>query len=135
MSSAMTAVYAKLHDKTLRRHWENALKINHEGQKAEIAAEHPLAGAAWAAWAKMSLVRAKMTLPNGYCGAPVQTDCEYANPCHYLQQHRQQHRQQWQETSEPLVLSISHGQPRTCSPKPVRPAGSSASFRCSEGIS
>ncbi|GAA0673794.1 hypothetical protein GCM10009548_49240 [Streptomyces malaysiensis subsp. malaysiensis] len=27
------------------------------------------------------------------------------------------------------------GQPRTCSPKPVRPAGSSPSFRCSEGIS
>lgn len=48
------------------------------GQKAEIAADHPLDGAAWA---KMSLVRAKVTLPNGYCGAPVQTDCEYANPC------------------------------------------------------
>ncbi|WP_327418822.1 zinc-binding dehydrogenase [Streptomyces sp. NBC_01233] len=27
------------------------------------------------------------------------------------------------------------GQPRTCSPNPVRPAGSSPSFRCSEGIS
>ncbi|MEU5272376.1 transposase [Streptomyces hygroscopicus] len=27
------------------------------------------------------------------------------------------------------------GQPRTCSPKPVRPVGSSPSFRCSEGIS
>jgi hypothetical protein len=27
------------------------------------------------------MVRAKVTLPNGYCGAPVQTDCEYANPC------------------------------------------------------
>ncbi|MGV9252361.1 tyrosine-type recombinase/integrase [Streptomyces sp. NPDC003697] len=97
MSPAMTAVYAKLHDKTLRRHWENALKVNHEGQKAEIAADHPLAGAAWA---KMSLVRAKVTLPNGYCGAPVQTDYEYANPCldcrffittgDFLQQHRQQ---------------------------------------------
>ncbi len=34
-----------------------------------------------------------------------------------------------------LVLSIACGQPRTCSPKPVRPAGSSPSFRCSEGIS
>ena len=28
-----------------------------------------------------------------------------------------------------------HCQPRTCSPKPVRPVGSSPSFRCSEGIS
>ena len=34
-----------------------------------------------------------------------------------------------------LVLSIVGGQPSTCSPKPVRPAGSSPSFRCSEGIS
>ncbi|MEU5971924.1 tyrosine-type recombinase/integrase [Streptomyces globisporus] len=63
MSPAMTAVYAKLHDKTLRRHWENALKVNHGVQQAEIAANHPLAGATWA---KMSLVRAKVTLPNGY---------------------------------------------------------------------
>ncbi|MFI2511262.1 hypothetical protein [Streptomyces sp. NPDC018972] len=48
----------------------------------------------------MSLVRAKVTLPNGCCGAPVQTDCEYANPCldcrffittgDFLRQHRQQ---------------------------------------------
>jgi hypothetical protein len=46
------------------------------------------------------MVRAKVTLPNGYCGAPVQTDCEYANPCldcrffittaDFLAQHRQQ---------------------------------------------
>ncbi len=34
-----------------------------------------------------------------------------------------------------LVLSVSRGQPRTCSPKPVRPAGSSPSISCSEGIS
>jgi hypothetical protein len=27
------------------------------------------------------MVRAKVALPNGYCGAPIQTDCEYANPC------------------------------------------------------
>jgi hypothetical protein len=34
-----------------------------------------------------------------------------------------------------LALSVAGGQLRTCSPKPVRPAGSSPSFRCSEGIS
>ncbi len=34
-----------------------------------------------------------------------------------------------------LVLFVASGQPRTCSPKPVEPAGSSPSFRCSEGIS
>jgi hypothetical protein len=46
------------------------------------------------------MVRAKVTLPNGYCGAPVQTDCEFANPCldcrffittrDFLDQHRRQ---------------------------------------------
>lgn len=46
------------------------------------------------------MVRAKVTLPNGYCGAPVQTDCEYANPCldcrffittaDFVDQHRRQ---------------------------------------------
>jgi hypothetical protein len=45
---------------------------------------------------------AKVTLPNGYCGAPVQTDCEYANPCldcrfflttpEFLDQHRRHRR-------------------------------------------
>ena len=34
-----------------------------------------------------------------------------------------------------LVLSIVGSQPSTCSPNPMRPAGSSPSFRCSEGIS
>jgi integrase len=78
MSPEMTAVYARLHNQTLREHWEKAVKVNADGQPATIAADHPLADAAWA---KLSMVRAKVTLPNGYCGAPVQTDCEYANPC------------------------------------------------------
>ncbi|MFC7900259.1 hypothetical protein ACFUV1_08895 [Streptomyces griseoincarnatus] len=63
----------------------------------------------------MSLVRAKVTLPNGYCGAPVQTDCEYANPCldcrffitigNFLQQHRQQR----QETNELISQAEQSG--------------------------
>src|SRR3989337_451154 len=40
MSPAMTAVYAKVPHPTLRRHWHTALKVNHDGQKAEIAADH-----------------------------------------------------------------------------------------------
>lgn len=97
MSQEMTAVYARLHNKTLRRHWENAVKVNTDGQAATISAEHPLADAEWM---RLSMVRAKVTLPNGYCGAPVQTDCEYANPCldcrffittaDFLDQHRRQ---------------------------------------------
>ncbi|MFJ5779999.1 hypothetical protein [Streptomyces sp. NPDC093094] len=56
-----------------------------------------------------------MTLPNGYCGAPVQTDYEYANPCldcrffittgDFLQQHRQQR----QETSELITQAEDAG--------------------------
>lgn len=97
MSPQMTAVYARLHNKTVRAHWENAVKVNADGQAATIPAGHPLADAAWT---RLSMVRAKVTLPNGYCGAPVQTDCEYANPCldcqffittaDFLDQHRRQ---------------------------------------------
>jgi hypothetical protein len=68
----------RLHNRTVRAHWEKAVKVNADGQAATIAADHPLADAAWM---RLSMVRAKVTLPNGYCGAPVQTDCEYANPC------------------------------------------------------
>ncbi len=78
MSPEMTGVYARLHDKTIRRHWEQATKVNAEGETVAVDRDHPLGDAQWA---KVSLVRAKVTLPNGYCGAPVQTDCEYANPC------------------------------------------------------
>jgi len=97
MSPQMTAVYARLLDKTVREHWERATKVNAEGQAVEIDPEHPLASAKWM---RLSMVRAKITLPNGYCGAPVQTDCEYANSCldcrfclnssDFLDQHRRQ---------------------------------------------
>jgi Family of unknown function (DUF6262) len=97
MSPEMTAVYARLHLDTVRRHWENALKVNADGDPAALPEDHPLASAQWM---RVSMVRAKVTLPNGYCGAPVQTDCEYANPCldcrffittpDFLAQHRQQ---------------------------------------------
>jgi hypothetical protein len=97
MSPQMTAVYARLLDDTKREHWLKAVKINAAGRPASISAGHPLADATWA---KLSMVRAKVTLPNGYCGAPVQTDCEFANPCldckffittaDFLDQHRRQ---------------------------------------------
>ncbi|GAB1645310.1 tyrosine-type recombinase/integrase [Krasilnikovia sp. MM14-A1259] len=78
MSPEMTAVYARIHNKTVRRHWESAVKVNADGQAVTIDQDHPLADASWS---RLSMVRAKVTLPNGYCGAPIQTDCEYANPC------------------------------------------------------
>ncbi|MCI2421150.1 site-specific integrase [Saccharopolyspora sp. K220] len=107
MSPQMTAVYARLLDETKREHWLKAVKINAEGRPASIAADHPLADATWA---KLSMVRAKVTLPNGYCGAPVQTDCEYANPCldckffittaEFLDQHRRQRNETSQMISD-----------------------------------
>ena len=63
---------------TVHRHWESALKVNADGNPASLPDGHPLATAQWM---RLSMVRAKVTLPNGYCGAPVQTDCEYASPC------------------------------------------------------
>lgn len=97
MSPQMTAIYARLHQKTLREHWEKSLKVNAEGEPIALPADHPLADATWM---RLSLVRAKVSLPNGYCGAPIQTDCEYANPCldcrffittgDFLDQHRRQ---------------------------------------------
>jgi hypothetical protein len=97
MSPEMTAIYARLHDQTVREHWEKATKVNADGKPVELDPDHPLADAAWT---RLSMVRAKVTLPNGYCGAPIQTDCEYANPCldcrffittrDFLVQHRRQ---------------------------------------------
>ena len=34
-----------------------------------------------AAWAKQNLARAKQTLPNGYCGLPLQQTCPHPNAC------------------------------------------------------
>jgi integrase len=47
MSPQMTAVYARLLDKTVRTHWERATKINSEGAAVQLDPEHPLADAAW----------------------------------------------------------------------------------------
>jgi hypothetical protein len=97
LSPEMTGVYARLHDSTVREHWERTLKVNVDGQRVVLNTKHPLADAGWM---HLSMVRAKVTLPNGYCGAPIQTDCEYANPClecrffittrDFLDQHRRQ---------------------------------------------
>jgi hypothetical protein len=111
MSPEMTAVYARLHLDTVRRHWESALKVNADGNPADLPDGHPLATAQWI---RLSMVRAKVTLPNGYCGAPVQTDCEYANPCldcrffittpDFLAQHRQQ-----REETRQMIDQAGHG--------------------------
>ncbi|MFE3327938.1 tyrosine-type recombinase/integrase [Streptomyces sp. NPDC059176] len=78
MPPQTTATYARLHRKTLHEHREKSLKANAEGEPVAPPTDHPLADATRM---RLSLVRAKASLPNGCCGAPIQTDCEHANPC------------------------------------------------------
>jgi len=99
-SGEMTAHYARLHDTTVRRHWEAARKVNAKGEAVTIDPGGPLAEANWA---RQRLGRATQALPNGYCGLPVQKSCPHANACltcpifittpEFLPRHRE-HRQQ-----------------------------------------
>jgi integrase len=99
-SSQMTGHYARLHDTTIRRHWEAARKVSITGQTVTLDPDGPLAEAAWA---KQRLGRATQALPNGFCGLPVQQTCPHANACltcpmfittpQFLPQHHD-HRQQ-----------------------------------------
>lgn len=99
-SGEMTAHYARLHDTTVRRHWEKARKVNAKGDAVTIDPDGPLAEANWA---KQRLGRATQALPNGFCGLPAVKTCPHANACltcpmfvttpEFLPQHRE-HRQQ-----------------------------------------
>lgn len=77
-SPQMTAHYARLHDTTVRRHWEAARKVDISGRTVQVDPDGPLAEAAWA---KQRLGRATQALPNGFCGLPVQQSCPHANAC------------------------------------------------------
>ena len=77
-SPMMTAHYARLHDTTVRRHWEAARKVDIAGRTVVIDPDGPLADATWA---KQRLGRATQALPNGFCGLPVQKSCPHANAC------------------------------------------------------
>jgi hypothetical protein len=46
-SAEMTAHYARLHDDTVRRHWERARKVDINGNEVTIAPDSPLADAEW----------------------------------------------------------------------------------------
>ncbi len=99
-SPVMTGHYARLHDTTVREHWERARKVNAQGETVTLGADGPLADAAWAS---QRLGRATQALPNGYCGLPVQRSCPHANACltcpmflttaEFLPRHREHHQQ------------------------------------------
>ena len=99
-SGDMTAHYARLHDTTVRRHWEKARKVNAKGETVIIDPGGPLAEANWA---KQRLGRATQALPNGFCMLPAVKTCPHANACltcpmfvttpEFLPQHREQRQQ------------------------------------------
>jgi len=115
-SHAMTAHYARLSDTTIRRHWDNARKVNATGEDVTLDPGGPLADAAWA---KQRVGRATQALPNGYCGLPIQQSCPHANAClapcpvfvttaEFLPQHRAQHR----ATLQIITAAEARGQTR-----------------------
>ena len=65
-------------DQTVRRHWQEATKVNTKGERVSIDPEGPLAQAHWA---KTRYGMATQTLPNGYCGPPLQRSCPHSNAC------------------------------------------------------
>jgi integrase len=99
-SPLMTALYARLSDKTARKHWEKARKVGAEGQPVQISPDGPLGDAAWS---KQRLSRATQALPNGYCELPMVRTCPHANSCltcpmfittaEFLPQHHAQRKQ------------------------------------------
>ena len=114
-SHAMTAHYARISDTTIRRHWENARKVDINGEDVILDPGGPLADAAWA---KQRLSRATQALPNGYCGLPLVKRCDHANACltcplfittdEFLPQHREQH----QQTLQIISAAEARGQMR-----------------------
>jgi integrase len=78
-SPEMTARYATIKDQTLRREFERYQeRINVQGEVVDLDPAGPLSDAVWA---KQNLARAKQTLPNGYCGLPLQQTCPHPNAC------------------------------------------------------
>jgi site-specific recombinase XerD len=77
-SHRMTSHYAKITDRTVRRRWEQATKVNIQGERVTLDPDGPLGQAQWA---KTRYGMATQTLANGYCGLPVQKSCPHANAC------------------------------------------------------
>ena len=97
-SPEMTARYATIKDQTLRREWERfQQRINIQGELIPLRDSTAMSDAAWVL---ENLARAKQTLPNGYCGLPLQQTCPHPNACltcdsflttaEFLLQHRDQ---------------------------------------------
>jgi integrase len=114
-SPQMTAHYARLHETTIRRHWQAARTVDAAGRDVHLDPDGPLAEAVWA---RHHLDKASQALPNGACGLPVQNACPHANACltcpmfltttEFLPVH-QAHREQ---TAHLLATANARGQTR-----------------------
>jgi integrase len=96
-SLSMTQVYARLSDRKLREHFDTFReRINRRGEQVTLAGDGVLGEATWT---KERLARARQSLPNGYCGLPLQQHCPHPNAClscdsfltdlTFLEQHRE----------------------------------------------
>ncbi|MGP3957654.1 tyrosine-type recombinase/integrase [Nonomuraea sp. 3N208] len=74
-SAEMTTVYARLTDQTLRQAFDewSSKRVNIHGH---VVLYDP---GDEATWIKERLARAKQTLPDGYCGRPLQQACPHPN--------------------------------------------------------
>jgi integrase len=116
-SPEMTAVYARLHDTTIRAEFERycQTRVDVEGRRLGF---DPQAVTADAEWVKHRLARAADTLPNGYCGRPPQQDCPHPNACLTCPDFQTTieflpvHRQQAQLTRELLTAAEATGRER-----------------------
>jgi integrase len=112
----MTALYATIKDQTLRREWERYQeRINIRGEIIHLDPDGPLSDAAWAL---ENLARAKQTLPNGYCGLPLQQTCPHPNACLTCQnfltttEFLPHHREQLRRTDELIATAQADGRQR-----------------------
>ncbi|MGO9901810.1 MAG: hypothetical protein ACLP0J_19475 [Solirubrobacteraceae bacterium] len=112
----MTLRYARLSMKTLRRKWEEAQqRINVRGEIVALDIDGELSDAAWA---KEQIARAKQSLPNGWCGLPLQQTCPHPNACltcpSFLtdQTFLPAHREQLARTEQLIELGKQNGNER-----------------------
>jgi Phage integrase family len=78
-SPDMTAVYAKLLDATLRAEFDAyQQRVNIRGERIAVLPDDIPDDAVLL---KERIARAKQTLPNGYCGLPLQLECPHPNAC------------------------------------------------------
>jgi site-specific recombinase XerD len=77
-SPSTTAGYAVLSDSVRRAEFQRVSKVNNRGEII-TGSDHALA--ADAEWFKEGLNRMHVSLPNGYCGLPLQQPCEVRNAC------------------------------------------------------